>query len=477
MALILLRPWWVAAAVISFMAVVWQLSERVNAEPTQDKQALLSFISLTRHANRVQWNASDSACNWFGVQCDPSRSFIHSLRLPAVGLVGPIPPNTIGRLTQLRVLSLRSNGLTGEIPADFSNLSLLTNLYLQNNHLSGEFPPSLTQMTRLTHLVLSANNFTGEIPFSINNLTHLTGLLLENNGFSGKLPSITAKLVNFNVSNNRLNGSIPESLSGFPSSSFAGNLDLCGGPLKPCNPFFPPPSAPSPSPPGPAGKKSKKKLSTAAIVGIAVGAAVAALLLLALLLLLCFCRRRRPAKPPPAVVASRAVPAAEAGTSSSKEDMTGSAEAVAERNKLVFLEGSGVYSFDLEDLLRASAEVLGKGSMGTCYKAVLEDGTTVVVKRMKDVVISKKEFQMQMEALGKINHENVVPLRAFYYSNDEKLLVYDYMTAGSLSALLHGTTLFHFQFSNLFIFIICIFVHHFSLLELTTLFILSCNFD
>ncbi|GKG15974.1 hypothetical protein Tco_0358297, partial [Tanacetum coccineum] len=52
----------------------------------------------------------------------------------------------------------------------------------------------------------------------------------------------------------------------------------------------------------------------------------------------------------------------EAGTSSSKDDVTG-ASAEGERNKLVFFEG-GVYSFDLEDLLRASAEVLGKGSVG-----------------------------------------------------------------------------------------------------------------
>ncbi|KHN27390.1 Putative inactive receptor kinase, partial [Glycine soja] len=95
----------------------------------------------------------------------------------------------------------------------------------------------------------------------------------------------------------------------------------------------------------------------------------------------------------------------------------------------------------LEDLLRASAEVLGKGSVGTSYKAVLEEGTTVVVKRLKDVVVTKKEFETQMEVLGKIKHENVVPLRAFYFSKDEKLLVYDYMSAGSLSALLHGTML------------------------------------
>jgi hypothetical protein len=83
-------------------------------------------------------------------------------------------------------------------------------------------------------------------------------------------------------------------------------------------------------------------------------------------------------------------------TSSSKEDLGGdafgSAAAVAaaaaaaagEQSRLVFV-GKGVrYSFNLEDLLRASAEVLGKGSVGTSYKAVLEEGTTVVVKRLKN---------------------------------------------------------------------------------------------
>ncbi|XP_028753875.1 probable inactive receptor kinase At2g26730 [Neltuma alba] len=426
--------------IVFFVASLLLLSVRVSTEPTQEKQALLAFISQTPHASRVRWNASDSACNWFGVKCDPSRSFVFSLRLPGVGLLGGIPPDTIGRLTQLRVLSLRSNGLAGEIPADFSNLTLLRNVYLQDNQLSGGFPTSLTQLGRLTRLDLSSNNFTGPIPFSINNLTHLTGLFLQSNRFSGNLPSVSAKLVGFDVSNNQLNGSIPKSLSKFPASSFTGNLDLCGGPLPPCNPFFPSP-APSPSAPvvpsSPAHKKSKK-LSKGAIIAIAVGCSVAALLLLLLLLLLCLRKRRRsqPAKQPKPVAATRAAPA-EAGTSSSKDDITGGS-VEAERNKLVFFEG-GIYSFDLEDLLRASAEVLGKGSVGTSYKAVLEEGTTVVVKRLKDVAVTKKDFDAQMEVLGKIKHENVVPLRAYYYSKDEKLLVYDYLPSGSLSALLHGS--------------------------------------
>lgn len=45
-----------------------------------------------------------------------------------------------------------------------------------------------------------------------------------------------------------------------------------------------------------------------------------------------------------------------------------------------------------------------------------------------------------MELFWRIGrHPNVMPLRAYYYSKDEKLLVYNYMTGGSLFALLHGT--------------------------------------
>ncbi|XP_044464644.1 probable inactive receptor kinase At2g26730 [Mangifera indica] len=427
---------------VVFVFVLLLSDGPVSSEPTQDRQALLAFLSNTPHANRVQWNESDSACTWVGVKCDVNRSYVYSLRLPGVGLVGPIPPNTIGKLSQLRVLSLRSNRLNGEIPSDFSNLTVLRSLYLQDNEFSGGFPESVTGLNRLTRLDLSSNNLTGAIPFAVNNLTLLSGLFLENNKFSGNLPNINlANLSDFNVSNNNLNGSIPATLTKFPSSAFTGNLDLCGGPLQPCNNSFFPPPAPSPSvnPPSIPQQKKSKKLSTAAIAGIVIGGAV---FLLLLLLLLVFCLKKRQRKqtrktPKPSAAATAAAAAAEAGTSSSKDDLTGGS-AESERNKLVFLEG-GIYSFDLEDLLRASAEVLGKGSVGTSYKAVLEEGTTVVVKRLKEVAVSKKEFEMQMEVLGKIKHNNVVPLRAFYYSKDEKLLVYDFMPAGSLSALLHGS--------------------------------------
>ncbi|KAH9289715.1 hypothetical protein KI387_033832, partial [Taxus chinensis] len=95
--------------------------------------------------------------------------------------------------------------------------------------------------------------------------------------------------------------------------------------------------------------------------------------------------------------------------------------------------------FELEDLLRASAEMLGKSSFGTAYKSVLEDGNVVAVKRLREVQGSgKRDFEQHMELVGRLRHLNLVSLKAYYYARDEKLLVYDYMENGSLYFLLHG---------------------------------------
>ncbi|KAI3706543.1 hypothetical protein L6452_24353 [Arctium lappa] len=53
--------------------------------------------------------------------------------------------------------------------------------------------------------------------------------------------------------------------------------------------------------------------------------------------------------------------------------------------------------FDLEDLLRASAEDLGKRTFGTAYKALLEMGFLVAVKRLKDVTMADKEFREKLK--------------------------------------------------------------------------------
>lgn len=67
-----------------------------------------------------------------------------------------------------------------------------------------------------------------------------------------------------------------------------------------------------------------------------------------------------------------------------------------------------------------------------------EAGVVVAVKRLKCMNIPANEFKGKIEVVKRMEHENLVPLMGYYYSNDEKLLVYEYMPMGSLSALLHG---------------------------------------
>ncbi|KAK6133583.1 hypothetical protein DH2020_032712 [Rehmannia glutinosa] len=63
---------------------------------------------------------------------------------------------------------------------------------------------------------------------------------------------------------------------------------------------------------------------------------------------------------------------------------------------LIFIEDANA-TFDLEDMLRASAEVLGKGTFGTSYKAILDNGNPIVVKRLRDVIVTSNEFRQHME--------------------------------------------------------------------------------
>nr|KYP61455.1 putative inactive receptor kinase At1g48480 family [Cajanus cajan] len=280
-------------------------------------------------------------------------------------------------------------------------------------------------MTTLVRLNLASNSFSGSVPARFGNLTQLRTLFLENNRFTGSLPGLEElnELAQFNVSYNMLNGSVPKKLQAFGEDSFLGNA-LCGKPLGICpwddgggeN------GANGTSNPSGVGgnvidgeRKKKGKLSGGAIAGIVVGSVVVLLLVVFALILLCRSGNK-----------TRIAAAAVSGGGGGGGD-----------KKLVFF-GNSVKVFDLEDLLRASAEVLGKGTFGTTYKAVLEDGPVVAVKRLKDVTVSEKEFKEKIDVVGVMDHENLVPLRAYYYSREEKLLVHDYLPMGSLSAILHG---------------------------------------
>jgi hypothetical protein len=424
------------ASVIHLFIILTIIFPFAISDLKSDKQALLDFAAVVPHSRKLNWNPASLVCkSWVGVTCNSNGTRVVELRLPGVGLLGHVPPNTLGKLDALKTLSLRSNVLEGDLPSDVTSLPSLQNLFLQHNNFSGGVPTSFS--LKLNVLDLSFNSFTGNIPQTIANLTQLTGLSLQNNALSGPIPDLNhTRIKHLNLSYNHLNGSIPVSLQKFPNSSFIGNSLLCGPPLNPCSIVLPPPPSPAYTPPPATSHKrsSKLKLTMGAIIAIAVGGS--AVLFLVVLIVFCCCLKKKDNEGP-GVLKGKAV---SSGRGEKPKEDFGSGVQESEKNKLVFFEGCS-YNFDLEDLLRASAEVLGKGSYGTAYKAVLEESTTVVVKRLKEVVVGKRDFEQQMEIAGRVGqHPNVVPLRAYYYSKDERLLVYDYIPGGSLSTLLHGTS-------------------------------------
>ncbi|EEF35135.1 ATP binding protein, putative [Ricinus communis] len=96
----------------------------------------------------------------------------------------------------------------------------------------------------------------------------------------------------------------------------------------------------------------------------------------------------------------------------------------------------------LNDLMKATnsfnkENIIGSGRTGTMYKAELEDGTSLMVKRLQDSQHSEKEFLSEMATLGSVKHSNLVPLLGFCMAHKERLLVYTFMPNGTLYDNLH----------------------------------------
>ncbi|XP_010511829.1 PREDICTED: probable leucine-rich repeat receptor-like protein kinase At1g68400 [Camelina sativa] len=430
------------------------ISSSSSSSSSSDSEALLNFKLTADSTGKLNsWNTTTTnPCQWTGVTCDRNR--VTRLILEDIELTGSISPLT--SLTSLRVLSLKRNNLSGPIP-NLSNLTALKRLFLSHNHFSGDFPTSVTSLTRLYRLDLSFNNFSGQIPPDLTELTHLLTLRLESNRFSGQIPNIIlSDLQDFNVSGNNFNGQIPNSLSQFPESVFTQNPSLCGAPLPKCtNPTKPgrpdganasplnnsetvPSSPTSVHSGGDNNKSNTSRISTLSLVAIILGDFII-LSFVSLLLYYCFWKQYSVNKKKHSkVLEGEKILYSSSPYPTSAQNNNNNNQNQQDKGKMVFFEGTR--RFELEDLLRASAEMLGKGGFGTAYKAVLEDGNEVAVKRLKDAVTvaGKKEFEQQMEVLGRLRHANLVSLKAYYYAREEKLLVYDYMPNGSLFWLLHG---------------------------------------
>ncbi|CAL9088438.1 unnamed protein product [Musa acuminata var. zebrina] len=106
------------------------------------------------------------------------------------------------------------------------------------------------------------------------------------------------------------------------------------------------------------------------------------------------------------------------------------------------LSALSLQPFTYNELKEASdgfREELGRGGSSVVYKGFLQDEarTCVAIKKLDKVFPeTQKEFMNEVETIAKTYHKNLVRLLGFCYEGAERLLVYEYMSKGSLMGFL-----------------------------------------
>ncbi|KAJ6876254.1 hypothetical protein NC652_035580 [Populus alba x Populus x berolinensis] len=374
------------------------------------------------------------------------------LNLTGNQLYGPVP-RSFGDLKELTHLDLSYNELDGELPSSLSGMLNLVGLYVQKNRLSGSVDElsSMSIAWKIETMNLSNNFFDGDLPRSFGNLSYLTYLDLHGNKFTGEIPLELGNLVQleyFDVSGNRISGQIPEKLCALvnlfylnlaenslegpvPGSgiclnlskiSLAGNKDLCGKIMGlDCR------------------VKSFDKsyyLNAWGLAGIAVGCMIVTLSI-------AFALRKW-------ILKDSAQGDLEEGKLNSFLDqnlyfLTSSSSRSKEPLSInIAMFEQPLLKITLVDILEATnnfckTNIIGDGGFGTVYKATLPDVKTVAVKKLSQAKTQgNREFIAEMETLGKVKHQNLVPLLGYCSFGEEKLLVYEYMVNGSLDLWLRN---------------------------------------
>ncbi|KAL7588299.1 hypothetical protein Lser_V15G36938 [Lactuca serriola] len=116
---------------------------------------------------------------------------------------------------------------------------------------------------------------------------------------------------------------------------------------------------------------------------------------------------------------------------------------ISEHVNVQLFEDVGLRAFsyaELEKITDGFKEELGRGSFGIVYKGIIESSMKIVaVKKLKQELAQEgeREFQTEMKVIGRTHHRNLTRLLGYCCDHGpERLLVFEYMTKGSLADIL-----------------------------------------
>jgi hypothetical protein len=357
-------------------------------------QALMMIKNYLKDPHGVlkNWDQdSVDPCSWTMVTCSP-ENLVTGLEAPSQNLSGILSPS-IGNLTNLETVLLQNNNINGLIPAEIGKLTKLKTLDLSSNHFSGEIPSSVGHLESLQYLRLNNNTLSGAFPSSSANLSHLIFLDLSYNNLSGPIPGSLTRT--FNIVGNPLicAATTEQDCYGSLPMPMSYSLNNTQGTLMPAK------------------AKNHK-------VAIALGATIGCISLLFLGVGLLFWRRHR----------------------RTRQTLFNVDDQHIENVKL-----GNMKRFQFRELQAAtenfsSKNILGKGGFGIVYRGQLPDGTLVAVKRLKDgnAAGGEAQFQTEVEMISLAVHRNLLRLYGFCMTTSERLLVYPYMSNGSVALRLKG---------------------------------------
>ncbi|KAJ8750043.1 hypothetical protein K2173_013958 [Erythroxylum novogranatense] len=437
-----------------FFILVLLLSHTANsAVDDHVKNLLISVLAKLNGTTGLPdpsfgWNHTTDPCldGWEGVTCDgDSVTKIELIRADLSGVLdaGALC-NTQPLAAFLTIINIQYNNIGGQLPTEIGNCKNLSLLVIGNNKFSGSLPGTLPMLKNLKRLDVSNNMFIGELP-DLSQISGLRVFLADHNRFTGKIPNFDfPNFDRFNVSFNNLSGPILITNGGYNESNFMDNPLLCGPPLRTLCMASENGSLSTPS-----GQKKPEGASKEDVLMYS-GYAILAFFVFTLVAVKVYKRRKEEEKGETvnkilSVDDSMNYLSGVSGEHEVRANMSDpsgtSAESARASSSLIVLTSPVVNGLNFDNLLSAPAELLGRGKHGSLYMVMLEEGEKLAVKRIKDWAISRDEFKQRMQRIYEVKHPNVLTPLAFYCSNQEKLLVYEFLQNGSLPRFIHGSQL------------------------------------